>query len=57
MQKNRVAQRANRTIMEMAWSMVHVQFLNYEFWIEGCAMQCTMWCTCVTGAQLSLRKK
>ena len=34
-QQNGVAERANRTIVEMARSMLHSQGLGYEFWAEA----------------------
>jgi transposase InsO family protein len=34
-QQNRVAERANCTIVEMARSMLHSQGLRYEFWTEA----------------------
>lgn len=34
-QQNGVAERANRTLMEMARAMIHAQGLGYEFWAEA----------------------
>ena len=34
-QQNGVAERANRTIVEMARSMIHAQRLGHEFWAEA----------------------
>lgn len=34
-QQNGVAERANRTIVEMARSMIHAQKLGYEYWAEA----------------------
>ena len=34
-QQNRVAERANRTIVEMARSMIHAQRFGHEFWAEA----------------------
>ena len=35
LQQNGVAERANRTIVEMMWSMIHVQRLGQKFWAEA----------------------
>ena len=34
-EQNRVAKRANQTIVEMARSMLHERQLDYEFWVEA----------------------
>ena len=34
-QQNGVAERANRTVVEMARSMIHAQCLGHEFWAEA----------------------
>ena len=33
-QQNEIAERTNRTIVEMAWNMLHAQNLDKSFWTE-----------------------
>lgn len=39
-QQNRVAERANRTIVEMGRSMMHAQRLGLELWVEAMSNVC-----------------
>ena len=34
-QQNGLAERVNRTIVEMVWSTIHAQRFGHEFWVEA----------------------
>jgi hypothetical protein len=53
-EQNGVAERANRTIVEMARSMIHAQHLKLEFWAEAMANAVYIRNRCPTRALVSI---
>jgi transposase InsO family protein len=53
-EQNGVAERANRTIVEMARSMIHAQHLKLEFWAEAVANAVYIRNRCPTRALVSI---
>jgi transposase InsO family protein len=53
-QQNGVAERANRTLVEMARAMLHAQGLKYEFWAEAVSNAAYIRNRCPTSAVASM---